>query len=84
MNPVERVERLPAQGPWPTRDPFLFIVHHNDHYPRETGRRVQTPPLRAERSGVTLAIKTIGACITGSGLRVFRGTLTVVLKPSRW
>ena len=20
-------------GPWPTTDPFLFCVHHRDHYP---------------------------------------------------
>lgn len=27
------VAPLPAQGPWPTIDPFLFCVHHLDHYP---------------------------------------------------
>ncbi len=34
---VERdaVLRVAALGepPWPTRDPFLFCVHHDDHYP---------------------------------------------------
>ena len=24
---------LPETGPWPTVDPFLFCVHHNDNYP---------------------------------------------------
>ena len=24
---------LPETGPWPTEDPFLFCVHHNDNYP---------------------------------------------------
>lgn len=24
---------LPEIGPWPTADPFLFCVHHNDNYP---------------------------------------------------
>ena len=23
-----------GNGPWPTIDPFLFCVHHNDAYPR--------------------------------------------------
>ena len=26
-------QSLPASGPWPTLDPFLFCVHHNDIYP---------------------------------------------------
>lgn len=25
-------------NPWPTFDPFLFCVHHNDHYPRGDGK----------------------------------------------
>ena len=24
--------------PWPTLDPFLFCVHHDDRYPRGNGR----------------------------------------------
>lgn len=28
-----KVSKLPDMGPWPTSDPFLFCVHHNDHYP---------------------------------------------------
>ncbi len=27
------VERFPLGMPWPTVDPFLFCVHHLDHYP---------------------------------------------------
>jgi len=30
---VLRVTPLPKSGPWPTEDPFLFCVHHNDIYP---------------------------------------------------
>jgi len=30
--------RLPLGMPWPTLDPFLFCVHHDDHYPRGDGR----------------------------------------------
>ena len=27
------ITELPETGPWPTEDPFLFCVHHNDNYP---------------------------------------------------
>ena len=33
---INKVTRLPASGPWPTIDPFLFCVHHNDLYPSAT------------------------------------------------
>ncbi|MBR57536.1 MAG: pirin [Myxococcales bacterium] len=33
VDPVLGVRSLPASGPWPTADPFLFCVHHNDTYP---------------------------------------------------
>jgi quercetin 2,3-dioxygenase len=34
MNPVLKIGRLPpSPSPWPTPDPFLFCVHHADHYP---------------------------------------------------
>ncbi len=29
-----KVLKLPNVGPWPTLDPFLFCVHHNDSYPK--------------------------------------------------
>jgi len=28
-----KITKLPEMGPWPTSDPFLFCVHHNDQYP---------------------------------------------------
>jgi redox-sensitive bicupin YhaK (pirin superfamily) len=28
---------IPLQGPWPTLDPFLFCVHHDDIYPQGDG-----------------------------------------------
>ena len=37
-DPVLEAVPLPAAGPWPTRDPFLFCVHHNDAYPRGNGK----------------------------------------------
>jgi redox-sensitive bicupin YhaK (pirin superfamily) len=33
-DPVRQVKALPPSGPWPTEDPFLFCVHHDDRYPR--------------------------------------------------
>ena len=33
---INKVISLPASGPWPTIDPFLFCVHHNDTYPSAT------------------------------------------------
>lgn len=36
VDPVVRV--LPLGMPWPTPDPFLFCVHHEDHYPASAGQ----------------------------------------------
>ena len=33
MSGIINIVSLPEVGPWPTRDPFLFCVHHNDNYP---------------------------------------------------
>lgn len=32
-NSILSITELPESGPWPTNDPFLFCVHHNDNYP---------------------------------------------------
>ena len=32
-NPVKDIVTLPDTGTWPTKDPFLFCVHHHDVYP---------------------------------------------------
>jgi len=32
-NSILSITELPKNGPWPTNDPFLFCVHHNDNYP---------------------------------------------------
>ena len=37
MNGITNIISLPDSGPWPTRDPFLFCVHHNDVYPSSKG-----------------------------------------------
>ena len=33
MSGIMNIVELPEQGPWPTRDPFLFCVYHQDTYP---------------------------------------------------
>lgn len=35
---LKNVFDLPLGRPWPTPDPFLFCVHHNDRYPRGNGK----------------------------------------------
>ena len=34
VDPVMSLEVLPVGRPWPTVEPFLFCVHHDDDYPR--------------------------------------------------
>jgi redox-sensitive bicupin YhaK (pirin superfamily) len=46
-SPVLAVRKLGAP-PWPTIDPFLFCVHHLDHYPAGTG---QLGPPRDQLAG---------------------------------
>ena len=41
--------RSPLGMPWPTLDPFLFCVHHDDRYPRGNGRFGPEPSLLAGR-----------------------------------
>jgi hypothetical protein len=38
MNTDAILQVLPLGLPWPTIDPFLFCVHHDDAYPRGNGR----------------------------------------------
>ena len=33
-----KVSQLPENSPWPTSDPFLFCVHHNDNYPKANNK----------------------------------------------
>lgn len=39
MNPIKSIK--PLSFPWPTQDPFLFCVHHEDFYPK--GNEVMGP-----------------------------------------
>lgn len=38
VHPILTTRPLPNAGPWPTPDPFLFCVHHDDHYPAGNGK----------------------------------------------
>ena len=51
MSSVIQVAPLPATGPWPTVDPFLFCVHHNDRFPRSNGQLCPAAPLSGRALG---------------------------------
>jgi quercetin 2,3-dioxygenase len=45
----------PSPAPWPTVDPFLFCVHHNDRYPAGNGRMGPTDSLTGRQLGQDFA-----------------------------
>jgi redox-sensitive bicupin YhaK (pirin superfamily) len=50
------VETVPLTGsPWPTVDPFLFCVHHDDAYPAGNGRFGPDAPLAGRELGADFA-----------------------------
>ena len=61
------LETVPLTGsPWPTVDPFLFCVHHDDAYPAGNGRF---------GPDASLAGREIGADFAGvDGWRMYHGT----------
>jgi len=50
-NPIIEEVPLPIAGPWPTLDPFLFCVHHNDQYPIANGKLGPKASLARRRLG---------------------------------
>ncbi|MCA9524881.1 MAG: pirin family protein [Myxococcales bacterium] len=50
IDPVQAV--LPLGFPWQTRDPFLFCVHHDDHYPEGNERFGPAASLAGRRMGM--------------------------------
>lgn len=59
------VTPLPAAGPWPTPDPFLFCMHHRDEYPR--GKPDFSPD-------ASLAGRQLGADFSGKdGFSMYHG-----------
>jgi quercetin 2,3-dioxygenase len=51
VDPVLKVVQLPSAGPWPTLDPFLFCVHHNDQYPAGNAQLGPDASLAGRRLG---------------------------------
>lgn len=81
---ILRVSPLP-QGPWPVPDPFLFCVHHDDHYPSSNGRFGPSVSLEGRELGQDFARKDgfsmyHGRTIPGFPAHPHRGfeTVTVV------
>ena len=50
--PVVNFTLNPLGFPWPTRDPFLFCVHHVDHYPKGNDRLGPQASLQGRRMGM--------------------------------
>ena len=77
----------PLGFPWTTRDPFLFCVHHADHYPRGNGALGPDVSLSGRRLGNDFTLKDgwrmyHGKRIPGFPVHPHRGfeTVTVVRK----
>jgi len=84
---------VPAQGvlsraalamPWPTLDPFLFCVHHDDRYPRGNGRFGPTASLAGRQIGSDFSRKDgwsmyHGQQVPGFPAHPHRGFETVTL-----
>jgi redox-sensitive bicupin YhaK (pirin superfamily) len=50
------LDTVPLTGtPWPTIDPFLFCVHHDDRYPAGNGRFGPAPSLAGRELGADFA-----------------------------
>jgi hypothetical protein len=50
MSSIRQIIPLGRQGPWRTRDPYLFCVHHNDHYPAGNSELAPSKELLRGRS----------------------------------
>jgi len=84
---INRLIKLPASGPWPTIDPFLFCVHHNDSYPIATKNFTPNASLNGRNLGNDFSNKDgwsmyHGEIIPGFPKHPHRGfeTLTIVEK----
>ena len=87
MKGVKNITNLPESGPWPTIDPFLFCVHHNDNYPNATNEFTPNASLGGRNIGSDFSNKDgwsmyHGQSVPGFPKHPHRGfeTLTVVDK----
>lgn len=51
LDPVVRLQPLGSHAPWPTLDPFLFCVHHDDAYPAGNAELGPAASLTGRRLG---------------------------------
>jgi redox-sensitive bicupin YhaK (pirin superfamily) len=79
------LQQLPLGMPWPTVDPFLFCVHHNDAYPRADAAMGPDAPLAGRALGQDFSGKDgwsmyHGTVVPGFPAHPHRGfeTVTVV------
>jgi quercetin 2,3-dioxygenase len=50
--PIFKISALPqGAAPWPTQEPFLFCVHHNDLYPKGNAQHGPAASLAGRRMG---------------------------------
>lgn len=82
--PVLVVTPLPKAGPWPTEDPFLFCVHHNDIYPAGNENLGPKASLEGRQMGQDFARKDgwsmyHGMTVPGFPRHPHRGFETVTL-----
>ena len=71
---------LPVTGPWPTVDPFLFCVHHNDQFPAGDGKLGPKHLLPVVTLAQISLIVMAGACTMVILCRGFRVTRIEALR----
>lgn len=87
-NPVISTQALgPSPTPWPTMDPFLFCVYHDDKYPAGNGKMAPNASLAGRQIGQDFAGKDgwnmyHGQTVPGFPSHPHRGfeTVTIVRK----
>ena len=72
---------VPLGFPWPTLDPFLFCVHHDDAYPAGNERLGPAASLAGRELGRTSPARTAGACTTATSCPASRSTRTAASRP---
>jgi len=87
MNSKAIIRTLPLNFPWETQNPFLFCVHHLDHYPRGNDELGPLGSLQGRNIGNDFTIKDgwrmyHGETVPGFPVHPHRGfeTVTVVLR----
>ncbi len=57
METTNILELAPMSFPWATNDPFIFCVHHRDHYPKGNGKMGPDASLEGRRIGQDFDLK---------------------------